>query len=115
MAKNMDLTTKVKKPLFRIILVSLIMHSLCCVMPVICFLIGLTTVGHFMEIFHEFEWIFIILNVVAIAAGFYMYYLHNYSGCNHRHCHPSKKPFWIISGISLSLLVVPHIYHHIFG
>lgn len=87
------------------------MHSLCCVLPIICFFIGLTTAGQYLSIVHEYEIYLVAINLIAIGVGYYMYYLHKYSTCNHKYCHSNKKPLLIISGISLILLVFPLIYH----
>lgn len=98
------------KSILSVMFVSLIAHSLCCVMPVICFVIGLTSMGHYLEFMHEYEGLLIVLNLVSIAVGYYMYYLYKKSSCSHKHCHPSRKPFWIITVSSILLMIIPILY-----
>ena len=88
-------------------------HSVCCILPVIFFTIGLTSAGQYLEFMHGYENVMILVNLSAITFGYYMFYLHKYSSCDHKHCHTSKKPFWIITIISLILLVIPEVYKSI--
>ncbi len=99
-----------KKSVLSVILITLIAHSLCCIMPIICFMIGLTSIGQHVEVIHQYEGLLIILNVLSIVFGYYMYYLHRQSKCSHKHCHSSKKPFWFITIMSILLIIIPHIY-----
>jgi hypothetical protein len=106
-----------RKTVIQVIVGSLMMHSLCCVLPVVCFLIGLTSVGEYFNIFHQYEWLFITLNLISIGVGFFLFEFHKRkSSCNHVVCHhSSRKSFWIISIISLALIIIPHIYEYAAG
>lgn len=100
-----------KKRVIQIIYTTLFAHSFCCVLPIICFFIGLTSIGEYLTIFHEYEWVFITLNLLAIVGGFFLFQIHKTkSSCTHDNCnHLSKKSYWIITSISIFLIIVPHL------
>jgi uncharacterized membrane protein len=71
-------------------------------------IIGVNVMG---VMFHAYESMFITLNLISIAVGFYYTYLHKVKkNCNHDHCHSrNKKVYWIVTVISLLLMIIPHV------
>ncbi len=51
-------------------------HTICCVVPVLMFLIGVTTTFQFTNFIHEYKWYVYGLNLLLIGFGFYSNYLH---------------------------------------
>jgi hypothetical protein len=95
-----------KNRVISLMFITLLTHSLCCVLPVICFFIGFISAGQYFDSFHKYETVLVVINIVAIAYGFYMYYLHDLSACDHKHCHTNKTPFWIVTIISLLMIIL---------
>jgi hypothetical protein len=92
------------------VFITLFCHVFCCVLPMIGVIVGLNAFGMFL---HAYEGVFITLNIISIIAGFYFTYLHKVKkNCDHNHCHNdrSKIVFWIATGLSLLLMIVPHIF-----
>lgn len=56
--------------------ITLLCHSLCCILPMFGFIVGINVVGHAL---HDYEGFFIGLNILAILFGFYLTYFHKNS------------------------------------
>jgi hypothetical protein len=71
-------------------------------------ILGLNAVG---LAFHAYEGVFIGLNIVSIAFGFYYTYLHKVKKkCDHDHCHTRNRTiYWIATVLSLLMMLIPHL------
>jgi predicted Co/Zn/Cd cation transporter (cation efflux family) len=90
------------------IVVTMLCHSLCCILPMLGFIISFNVVG---AVMHQYEYVYIILNIVSIVVGFYITYFHKKKKkCDHSQCHKTNvHGYWIATGISIFLMIVSHL------
>jgi len=97
-----------KKTIISGLLLTLAAHSFCCILPLICFLLGFSSASSYFEFIHPYENYIFGLNIFLIIAGYYVHYIHKIkSKCDHQHCHSNsgKVTYWIITFISIIIMV----------
>lgn len=88
--------------------VTVLCHSLCCILPIFGVVVGLNILGDFLSRYEEW---FISLNIVAMLGGFYLTHIHKKKKhCDHKNCHSDnmKTYYWIATGVSLFLIFLSH-------
>ena len=90
------------------IVITMLCHSFCCILPIFGWVVGLNVIG---AVMHQYEPIYIGLNIISIIVGFYVTYYHKKKkNCDHTHCHKiNARGYWIATIISLGLIIIPHL------